>query len=144
MFYNKWLKKNLILGSAVIFGGNLINGCGKCGVTSEALAKKLCAYCMNDKNLNISNNTLNIEDASLFLENFKKFVKFTELCKTDDEGNSYKLEMIDENTQKAIKAFISENGDKLAENTFMKKMFAVIKCIEEYKLTLALYNKIVK
>ena len=137
-------KKNLIIASIILSGNNLINGCGKCGVTSEALAKKLCAYCMNDKNLNISNNTLNVEDASLFLENFKKFVKFTELCKTNNDGNSYKLDILDENTKKELTAFISENGDKLSGNTFMKKMFAVIKCIEEYKLTLALYNKIVK
>ena len=99
---------------------------------------------MNDKDLNINNNTLNVEDASLFLENFKKFVKFTELCKTNNDGNSYKLDILDENTKKELTAFISENGDKLSGNTFMKKMFAVIKCIEEYKLTLALYNKIVK
>lgn len=126
-------KKNLIIASIILSGNNLINSCGKCGVTSEALAKKLCAYCMNDKDLNINNNTLSIEDASLFLENFKKFVKFTELCKTNNDGNSYKLDILDENTKKELTAFISENGDKLSGNTFMKKMFAVIKCIETYK-----------
>ena len=34
-------KKKIILASIVLSGSNLINGCGKCGVTFEALAKKL-------------------------------------------------------------------------------------------------------
>ena len=126
MFYNKWLKKNLIIGSIVLSGNNLINGCGKCGVTSEALAKKLYAYCMNDKDLNISNNTLSIEDASLFLETFKKFVKLTELCTTNDNGESYTLNTDDENNLNKIKALFSENGEKIFGNTFIKKMLALI------------------
>ena len=132
MFCNKWLKKNLILGSIVLSSNNLINGCGKCGITSEALAKKLSAYCMNDKNLNINNNTLSIEDASLFLETFKKFVKLTELCKTEDNGKSYKLDKEDANNKKVMNELFPENDIKKTwGNTFIKKMFAVIKVIDE-------------
>ena len=128
MFFNKWLKKNLIIGSIVLSGNNLINGCGKCGVTSEALAKKLYAYCMNDKDLNISNNTLSIEDASLFLETFKKFVKLTELCKTNDNGGSYVFDKDEENTKNLMGTLFSEeNLKKIEGNTFLKKIFAVIK-----------------
>ena len=77
MFCNKWLKKNLILGSAVIFGGNLINGCGNTG-NVDSLAKVLYDHCMKNKDLNIGQDTFTKENAKNFAEIFGKVVKLTE------------------------------------------------------------------
>ena len=126
-------KKNLIIASIIISSNNLINGCGKCGVTSEALAKKLCAYCLNDKNLNISNNALSVEDASLFLETFKKFVKLTEHCETKDDGDTYEFNIEDPKNQQVIKALFQKNDEeKIFGNAFMKKMLGVINSFIKY------------
>lgn len=77
MFCNKWLKKNLILGSSVIFGGNLINGCANIG-NVDNLAKALYDHCVKNKDLNINQDTFTMENAKNFAEIFGKVVKLTE------------------------------------------------------------------
>lgn len=84
MFCNKWIKKNLILGSAVIFGCNLINGCANAGKVDN-LANALYDHCMKNKDLNINQGTFTKENAKNFAEIFGKMVKLTEYLETDNK-----------------------------------------------------------
>ena len=85
MFCNKWIKKNLILGSAVIFGGNLINGCSNIGKVDN-LANALYEHCMKNKDLKIGPTTFTKDNAKNFAELFGKMVKLTEYLEAKGKG----------------------------------------------------------
>ena len=91
MFCNKWLKKNLIIGSIVLSSNNLINGCSNIGKVDN-LANALYDHCMKNKDLKIGPTTFTKENAKNFAELFGKMVKLTEYLEAKGKGNFRKYE----------------------------------------------------
>ena len=129
MFCNKWIKKNLILGSAVIFGGNLINGCSNIGKVDN-LANALYDHCMKNKDLNINPTTFSKDNAKNFAELFGKMVKLTEYLEADKDGNLILTKNPTRQTEATNMA--GSLGKNFKDDNFLVKLSIVIGMVRKY------------
>lgn len=128
MFCNKWIKKNLIIGSIVLSSNNLINGCSNIGKVDN-LAKALYDHCVKNKDLKLGQTTFTKENAKNFAEIFGQMVRLTEYLDPDD---TLMWKFTDDGKRKVEALNIATPLLTKLKDNFIVKLGIVISTIQQY------------